>query len=201
MSKKIKAILSDSKLAELLDAVLASFGPRYFKAMKDCIDDGITDDDAIFAKLAESEEAKLNDKVFNDMKLVGAFKVFGRFLRPHKRMKVLDFGGAALELVKDIGLENITVADIHPENYAIKDNRLTYVRLDSGEPPFKNSYYDVVCAMMTLHHIKDVDATISMLHRATRKWLIIQEHDATVGYPDILDIVHGMYIYVKKDQD
>lgn len=67
--------------------------------------------------------------------------------------------------------------------------------------PYQDNQFDVVCAMMSLHHMKDVTLWLKEIHRVVKTGglLLIREHDVLTSDKDlnlILDLVHGMYAMV-----
>ncbi len=219
---------NDNKLRFVLKDVLDAITPGTYTKVKEMLDKTpkITDDE-VFAALAKDEKKVAADSSFNNYKLVGVAGCMEkeRVLKIRPNMKILDYGGAngaaAKHFASTIGAKEIYVADVNvpdvekpvaegaqpvAQSPAIqkKNNEpeVIFTRIEPGKAlPFKDGEFDVVFCMMTLHHIKDAEEVVKELHRICRSWLVIQEHDAIAGYPAILDIVHGMYIFVKNEDD
>lgn len=205
MGDKFRKVCSCVRRKKILGKVLSAFSSDMFPQVEFCIQSGITDDDEIFKFLSKNRRKITQQQAFNGSKLCAVLKMVHPWINLYPTTKILDFGGAtgiaAHNLAKLFRLKKIDVADMHESDFVIKSNKINYTKLDGGVLPYAENQFDVVCAMMTLHHIENVRDTIQELHRVTDRWLIIQEHDATEDYPDILDIVHGMYIFVEKDED
>lgn len=203
MSQKIKKVIGSPKENVILIDVLRNFGQDIYVNIVDLLmkDPDITDD-KIFIELA-SREKKVHQS-FNKFKLAGVLNLVKHIIKINPYTKILDFGGAnclaAQNLAETNNLKSIDVCDIVDQISPDKIVKFSKIELDE-KLPYLNKEFDVVFCMMTLHHIKNVEFVIQELSRITKKYLIIQEHDADTQYTDILDIIHGMYIFVKNDAD
>ncbi len=179
---------SPDRLKELLE----QFDKRYFDVVKQ---NKTKSDTIIFDKLAAKTEKK--DYPFNVKKILA----FEAYIEPN--MNILDFGGSNGEIAKAIQefKTKVTVADVHIP--AKKPPGIKYVELKEDMPlPFKNGEFDISCCFMVLHHIQNRHATLKELARVTKKFLFIQEHDAIDQMDcDLIDIQHGMYMYVTQTDD
>ena len=78
-------------------------------------------------------------------------------------------------------------------------HRVQYVSvMEGGDLPFADGSVDVATALMSLHHMRDLDHKLSELARVTRVGgqLIVREHDAPPGdvaFRALLDVMHGLY--------
>jgi ubiquinone/menaquinone biosynthesis C-methylase UbiE len=162
--------------------------------------DGI-DDDSIFKYLA-SRLPKMADDSFNTNKVKYLDNV-----DVNADSKVLDFGGAngmiAAEIARRYKLKEVCVADVHEDAYAVKDPAVKYSTAVDGKLPYPDNTFDVICSFMVLHHIppEQIKKSIEELHRCSKRYLIIQEHDSSPQLEKILDILHGMYLFVHKEKD
>ena len=192
-----------SSMRPVLSMVMEKLSERSFGRLERLLKGKETDDDSLFRQLAEEEEKKIEDTAFSSGKLMGFLTEFSAELKVSSKSTILDFGGAtgiaAKTAAEKFGIKEIYVADVHEPSFVVPG--VNYVQLKEGKLPFENGKFDIVATMMTLHHIERQERVISELHRISNRWLLIQEHDCIEDYPFLLDIVHGMYIFVKKDQD
>lgn len=87
--------------------------------------------------------------------------------------------------------------DIHPA----KTKDFTFHKIDEDvcHLPFKDSQFDLVYALMSLHHIRLLPKMLQEVNRVLKPngMLIIREHDCVIpGLARVLDIVHGFYAMV-----
>ncbi|AYV86732.1 MAG: hypothetical protein Sylvanvirus7_30 [Sylvanvirus sp.] len=85
----------------------------------------------------------------------------------------------------------------------LKETSITFTLLQdttskNGEKvlPYESESFDVVFALMSFHHMKNVEATIQDLYRVLRPHgvLILREHDLYLpNLSVVLDVVHGLY--------
>lgn len=202
MSHKFEKIIGNLRENVILKNVLLAFGQdTYAKIVSLLTKNPDMTDDNIFQELAKDE--KKSAESFNKYKLTGVANLMKSVVRIEPTMRILDFGsadGAAVNyLAETYRIPYVDAADIVDR---VMCDRVRFTKVDVGKKlPYMNDEFDVVFCMMTLHHIRDVEETIKELHRISRRWLVIHEHDATLEYRDILDIVHGMYMFVKNDND
>ncbi len=158
-------------------------------------------DDSIF-KYLSSRLPKMADDSFNTNKVKYLDNV-----EIKADSKVLDFGGAngmiAAEIARRYKLKEVCVADVHEDAYAVKDPAVKYSTVVDGKLPYPDNTFDVICSFMVLHHIppEQIKKSIEELHRCSKRYLIIQEHDSSPQLEKILDILHGMYLFVHKEKD
>jgi len=82
------------------------------------------------------------------------------------------------------------------------DRLFNYGRLDATDRnvlPYHDNQHEVVYAFMSLHHIQNVERTLSEVYRVLQPGgiFIIREHDCvTRGLALVLDVVHGFYSMV-----
>lgn len=122
---------------------------------------------------------------------------------------VLDFGGGhgfiTSEVANKCQLPYIWLID--QQSYNITDSRIisnciTPQDFATWGLPFTNNFFDVTLCFMVLHHIKNPRDYIAELTRCTKKYLIIHEHNCeNLADKYLLDLVHGLYMYVWKSND
>lgn len=112
-------------------------------------------------------------------------------------------GGITSELGKHLGcgLENVYGLDIIPPERAIHQTAFRYIQIHETEKrlPFMDNHICLATALMSFHHILNVEVYIEEIYRILLPGgiLIIQEHDARNENDKIgLDILHGMYSMV-----
>eukprot|EP00818_Percolomonas_sp_WS_P005294 CAMPEP_0117448814 /NCGR_PEP_ID=MMETSP0759-20121206/7605_1 /TAXON_ID=63605 /ORGANISM="Percolomonas cosmopolitus, Strain WS" /LENGTH=690 /DNA_ID=CAMNT_0005241233 /DNA_START=293 /DNA_END=2362 /DNA_ORIENTATION=- len=91
----------------------------------------------------------------------------------------------------------VDVRDVRTERTT---DKFEFVLLDENDTfkveSLENESVDLVVCMMSLHHIKNIDATLDELRRVMKKgaFLVIREHDCFKDEARLfLDVVHGMY--------
>ncbi|EFC43055.1 predicted protein [Naegleria gruberi] len=75
----------------------------------------------------------------------------------------------------------------------------TLISEDNNKLPYESNSFSLVVALMSLHHIKNVEETIKEIHRVLEPGgvFIIREHDCTpTEISLVLDIMHGLYSMV-----
>jgi 2-polyprenyl-3-methyl-5-hydroxy-6-metoxy-1,4-benzoquinol methylase len=160
-----------------------------------------TDDDSIFTMIIPFFP-KQDNASFNVHKI----KYLDNIPGINSNTKILDFGGANGLIAKAIAekykLRYVDVCDVHDPSFAIQSPLIRYSR-NLGKLPYADNEFDVITCFMVLHHIppKELPNIINEIYRCSNKYLLIQEHDCKglMGY--ILDILHGMYTFVYKDDD
>lgn len=171
-----------------LELLLNMFDSKYFSLVEDKSDEENFNN---FAKVTEKKQHS-----YNTNKIL-AFK---RFLSP--RMKILDFGGANGQIAE--ALQQFKTEVVVADTYIPKDRRpnIKYVEIKQDVLPFEKNQFDAVCCFMVLHHIKNRQTILKELARVTKTYLFIQEHNAeTKEEKDLIDIQHGMYMYVLQSDD
>lgn len=160
------------------------------------------DDDVIFA-LMSTKYKKMDDAYFN----INKIKYLDNIPGMSNNYKVLDFGGSngsiAAAIAKYYKIETVDIVDVHRPEYAVKDSHIKYKQISNNKLPYANDTFDVITCFMVLHHISpnDIAACIEEIHRCCKKYLLIQEHDCSDDMKYILDILHGLYIFVYKEDD
>ncbi len=92
------------------------------------------------------------------------------------------------------GVDVTNLAVDHPNNEKFNFKHLT--QSCDTKLPYDDESQDVVLALMSLHHIHNIEMMISEIQRVMKKGgiFIIREHDSIgIKFPVILDVVHGFY--------
>ncbi len=124
-------------------------------------------------------------------------------------LKILDLGCAEGTITSCLGSllnspkENVHGCDIIDLDQEEQYNRqFTYNHIgDSDESllPYESNSFDVIVALMSLHHIQNVELTLREINRVLKPGglLIIREHDCVIReLRSVLDIVHAFYALV-----
>jgi ubiquinone/menaquinone biosynthesis C-methylase UbiE len=111
---------------------------------------------------------------------------------------ILDFGGAhgkiSIQLAAMYKIPLVWLVD----HQHVEHPCVVYVR-PAERLPFADGFFDVVMCLMVLHHIANPAVYVAELHRCTKKYLILQEHNCeTLGDRYLLDVLHGAYMHVWK---
>lgn len=144
----------------------------------------------------------------------------GHYRGLNRSNKIIDFakrhGPAVIERVLDVGcgdgsitktlkeklglsVEQVHGCDIVAPALALAENQFTFSLIDGSILPYESQSFDVVYALMSLHHIRDLTGMLREIKRVLRPngVLIVREHDCVnQGLSDVLDIVHGFYSMV-----
>lgn len=92
------------------------------------------------------------------------------------------------------GCDVIDLSEDHPNH-----RKFIYKKINDQSNkrlPYESESSDVILALMSLHHIPQVDDILSEIHRILKKdgIFIIREHDSSsLKFETILDVVHGFY--------
>jgi|JI10StandDraft_1071094.scaffolds.fasta_scaffold18702_6 ubiquinone/menaquinone biosynthesis C-methylase UbiE len=138
---------------------------------------------------------------------------FAKRYGPPKIERVLDIGcgdGSITKTLKEkLGLSSDQVhgcdivaplngPPIGPSN-GQPNGDFTFSLIDGSKLPYEAESFDVVYALMSLHHVRDLTGMLQEIKRVLRPngVLIVREHDCvSQGLSDVLDIVHGFYSMV-----
>jgi 2-polyprenyl-3-methyl-5-hydroxy-6-metoxy-1,4-benzoquinol methylase len=158
------------------------------------------DDDDIFAMLTKVYK-KIDNEYFNVHKIKYLSNI-----EIKSNMRILDFGGANGKIADAIGQEykmTVDICDVHRADYAIKSDRIKYEQVLNNKLPYAENQFDVITCFMVLHHISpnDIQKIVSELYRCCKRYILIQEHNCDNDMQYILNILHGLYIFVYKDED
>lgn len=195
MTYLFRKCLSTKFLTEKLELILEN--KEAFKLVQENKD---KTDDEIFALLTKVYK-KMDNEYFNPYKIKYLENID---IKPNAR--ILDFGGANGAIADAIAKKyniKVDIADVHHPSYAIKSGNITYHQIEKNILPYKDNTFDVITCFMVLHHIdpNNIAQIISELHRCCKKYILIQEHNCANDMKYILDVLHGMYIFVYKDAD
>jgi SAM-dependent methyltransferase len=134
-----------------------------------------------------------------------------RFLYSESEMKnptfktYLDIGcgdGSITKLLAEcIGAEQVHCVEVKspPADTTIKYSQPA----DTGLLEYDDNHFDMITAIMCLHHVKNLDTMVSEIHRILKPggYLFIKEHDCWTEYDAMLvDIEHCMYINALESQ-
>ncbi|KAF0971911.1 hypothetical protein FDP41_009607 [Naegleria fowleri] len=123
-----------------------------------------------------------------------------------KVRNMLDIGCSEGSITQAVGHElGLTKENIH--GCDVRDIGKTYtndftfhlISEQSNHLPFANNSFSLVTALMSFHHIKNVEETIKEVYRILEPGgaLIIREHDCSPPETSLtLDIMHGLYSLV-----
>lgn len=92
------------------------------------------------------------------------------------RDKVLDFGtglGSLARYLNRRGIRNVTGLDVSTGHHTGDASRV--VVYDGKKIPFEDDAFDVGVACTVLHHIPDVDLSVSELFRTCRRVIIVED--------------------------
>lgn len=157
-------------------------------------------DDEIFAEFAKIEK-KMDNSSYNTAKI--------KYIEPYKIniKRILDFGGANGLIAGAMAEQykvNVDVVDVHDGKSFLNLPNTKYIQTKGKL--ILHDKYSIITSFMVLHHVppKDLPQIIDELisHLDTNGYLIIQEHDCNDEILHaLIDIQHGMYMYVWKDED
>jgi len=114
---------------------------------------------------------------------------------------LLDYGCAngtiTLELAKQLHINNMYGADIKD----LINPNFNFILLKNNNlmPTVKTKSIDFINASMVLHHVKDINETLSEFKRiiSDKGIIVIREHDCrNKSFSTFLDILHGLYSLV-----
>jgi 2-polyprenyl-3-methyl-5-hydroxy-6-metoxy-1,4-benzoquinol methylase len=128
--------------------------------------------------------------------------------------KILDFGGGQAEiasaLAKHFSIDKNNCFAIDVENWfgtkkIVADNdNVSFTFTRSNLLPYADGKFDFITCLQVLHHLENVDLTISELHRCLRPdgILFVREHDAiSPAVHTLIDIEHSLFEMVQKEPD
>lgn len=175
-----------------LKLLLNQFNNNYYQIITQHKHKSDTENFRHLANITKKEHYPFNSKKIME---------FVPFIEPG--MNILDFGGSSGEIANKIQelKTNVTVADVtipHKKFPTVK-----YVEIkDDNKLPFKKDEFDATCCFMVLHHVQNFAAIVKEIARVTKKFLFVQEHNATDQKDiDLIDIQHGIYMYVTQTDD
>lgn len=146
----------------------------------------------------------------------------GHYRGINRSTKIVDFARehheAPIERILDIGcgdgsitkvlqqrlqldVSSVHGCDINP----IKTDDFTFTLIpeipndNTPRLPYPDGHFNVVYALMSLHHIRNIESMLTEIHRvlAPNGLVIIREHDCvTNGLGLVLDVIHGFYSMV-----
>jgi len=130
--------------------------------------------------------------------------IFNNGVQNYKINSLLDYGCGngtiTHELGKQLNCKNIYGADV--KDIVAKDFKFILLEKNNLMPIINNHSIDLINASMVLHHVKNINETLSEFRRiiSNNGYLIIREHDCkTKSFKYFLDILHGLYSLVWSD--
>lgn len=142
----------------------------------------------------------------------------GHYRGLNRSNKIIDFakqhGPQNIQHVLDIGCGDGSITRTLKQKLGLSDEQVhgcdivpirneeigfTFRLIDGSVLPYESQTFDVVYALMSLHHIRDLSGMLREIRRVLKPngVLIVREHDCVSrGLSDVLDIVHGFYSMV-----
>lgn len=123
---------------------------------------------------------------------------------PSKLETILDIGCGDGSITKTVS-DNLKVPKTSVHGCDIvkplpKNLNFTFSLIESpGKLPYDSKKFDVVYALMSLHHITEIDSMLSEVYRVLKDdgIFIVREHDCvSEDLSNVLDLVHGFYSMV-----
>jgi len=125
----------------------------------------------------------------------------------HTIDRFLDLGCSEGSITAPLGeslqldLQNIHGCDI----FDVKDTKgFIFKKVENQEKLlYEDSYFPVVVALMSLHHMEKLEIMINEIYRVLRPGglLVIREHNCESGDVSlVMDVVHGFYMQVWKEE-
>lgn len=117
----------------------------------------------------------------------------------------LDIGGGDGGITQHVA-EFVGATDVHCVEVkdAPADTHIKYSKPDAGKLPYPDASFDLITAIMSLHHIQELDVMVSEIHRVLKPggYLFIKEHDCWNEFDAMLvDIEHCFFIHVLEHQE
>lgn len=118
-------------------------------------------------------------------------KLVGRLPRNPRYLDVgCGKGWITKELGKVIRASSVWGADLIPP-----ETDINFHKIEDEGLPFPDSSFDLVTCLQSLHHIKNVEATLQEIHRvlAPGGYLLIREQDCVSGCEELFNFEHYLY--------
>jgi len=177
------------------------------------------DDKTIYEKIKKHGQTKPQNIYRDIMHVQILFREFyvDKFIKEYPNFKpsrYLDIGcgngniGKLFGKKLNINDNNIFCTELkawHGKERKLSEFAINNVRLvdDFDKLPYQDNHFDIITALMVLHHVKDVDKMLKEISRVLRKGgiLIIREHDSFTMLDYILnEIEHGLYEIIHENQ-
>lgn len=133
------------------------------------------------------------------------------WLRKLKNVKdYLDVGCSEANITKimgdalQLGVGNVHGCDIQFPEKSVQDPSIIFSHNIPNKLPYKDESFDLVTAMMALHHFSKPKEMLQEIYRVLRPGgtFIIREHDTgNVGFKLFLDLVHALYAVVINEEE
>jgi SAM-dependent methyltransferase len=196
LSKRLRKFIKNEHIYRLLTLKFPAFNKNPSNQLEKLYDDDVF-------TMIEPLAAKINNATYNTNK-INYLKNIENEITPNTR--ILDFGGAngaiSEALLNKYNLNSIDLVDVHDGTKLIPNNKIKYQCI-TNTLPYADNTFDITVAFMVLHHINPADRKklINEIYRCTNKYVLIHEHDMQGKINLLLDIIHGMYMYVYKTDD
>lgn len=191
---------NDDKLKKLLDSKGHGLYNIFEKLMQK--NSQMCDSD-IYQILRENYRKHNQEYKNSDNRAVKRANELYKLLGNPTNKTILDIGcgdGSITSALAKITNSNIYGCDIYDSSY----DPDKFIKLDeiNLQLPFSDHNFDIIIALMSLHHIKQLDEMISEIKRTLKPngILLIREHDFNEDLEPILEIMHGLYSYVWADE-
>lgn len=185
---------------------------EFVKTITECLDEGLPDEE-IYARTRT-----LIDNTSFELKR--AIQHQGQYRGHNRSVKILDFVAeyysGKVTNVLDVGCGDGSITKALQQRLSDKFGKVEVhgcdiLQIETADFFFSkisdngsflsypDSHFEVVYALMSLHHVKDVELLLSEIYRVVKPGglLIIREHDCTsTQLAEVLDIVHGFYAMV-----
>lgn len=174
-------------------------------------------DEAIYAEMHKFVHQEIPSDIRQNIQHLGHYRGINR------SGKIVDLvkqhgSGAPIGRVLDVGCDDGSITKVLREKLALEPSAIfgcdvrplatsdfTFILVPEVPEdgihrlPFPDAHFDVVYALMSLHHIRDIRSMLAEIRRVLVPGglLIVREHDCvTNGLGLVLDVVHGFYSMV-----
>jgi len=186
----------------------------FVKKMTELVDQKLPDKE-IFEKMRVFVHEETRVSIRKHIQHQGHYRGINRCTKLNNLVKDFKKNPKVLETILDIGCGDGSITKTVSDNLKIpkesvhgcdilepaeKSLNFTFSLIESpGKLPYENDSFDLVYALMSLHHITELDSMLSEIHRVLKDdgIVIIREHDCvSEELSNVLDLVHGFYSMV-----
>lgn len=149
-------------------------------------------------QISESSNGRAESRVSDLVDLIYKYKPDYKYTKP----RILDIGcntgsnSEALGQHMNLVVDGCDVLISHNQKKSSDHFRFTLLDEDQKELPYISRSFDIVISLMTLHHITNVENTLSEVKRILKPGglFIIREHDCCFPLLSVvIDIQHALY--------